>query len=578
MSDEVLRDGDDLEPLDIGGPTAATESHAEDRETRRARPEPFERALGLLARARKGADAPAAPLMLFLGLSWFSTTAGLAGIIHASRGEVGLLWLPIGLFVFAATYMMQHFLEQLFQPVALFRRVSALVAYVVLMGFSASFGFGFYWNLLEARTQTFEIAREAVGEASTSIATARDSLERMESSVVRLRDRSQSLADLEQSDGGTCGGSGAPGLGPRFDFRTTEAAYYERAQVAISTERARINGRIDALGVELGRVDALARDSGLGEAAIGARAAELFAINMRVNQFSESFNAFRAGPDLTDMRGHFSERADQYARRDHVFEDDQGRRFGCYDPGMSADLAAVVAAIDALPVLPPVDIRSLEGSAATMEAFDRLWTSAAMTGRALIGMGVRAPDDRGGWAEGAAGLRRGDMMALATAVIVDLMILIFNLYHYRGTVFEGLAGRVRGVERKRMTLPAVLERLREMVEDPNFEVLQRYQIVRSAKRRYLIVPARPVTQDERIITGLANLLLSRGLAKRAAPWGMADEAKERLRDARRGEMGAEADAYDDDRVSVLRLHRAASDQELIEFLAHPMDRRAPIDL
>lgn len=549
------------------------------------------------------------PLLLFLGLSWFSTTAGLGGIIKASRGDVGLMWIPIGIFVFAATYMMQHFLEQLFQPVSLFRRSTAFIAYAMLMGFSVSFGFGFYWNLLEARRQTFEVAREAVGAATTNIQLARTSLERMESSVAALRDRSAELSEREASEGGTCGDRSPPGEGPRHDFRNAEAQVYERDYRVITEEQARISNQIEALATDLNQVEELASAGGLTDDDIRARASELFQINLRVNQFTESFNAFQSGSDLTSIRNRYDERADQYGQLNYVFEDSLSRRFRCHDPGMAAELNAVTDALDAIRPLPPVDIRSMEGAAATMEAFDRLWTSVLQLARSGFGAGgqegvtpeseaerrARARQDlndarrdieeapaTGGDVVARAndfggGLRERDLLALATAAIVDMMILIFNMYHHRTMVFQGLGRRVNELEHKKMTLPAVMERLRGLVEDPNFLILQRYQFTHM-QERYLVVPVRPASQNEKMIMGLANLLMAHGVAKESA-FGktfVKRRALERLIAAREDDPEVPEDASLDHRV--VKLDRSVSEQEVIEFITHPPGGGEPIDL
>lgn len=601
-----------------------------DRDERNPSRDPLAQARAIIDAARaQTAGLPAVPLMLFLGLSWFSTTAGLGGIVEASRGQVGWMWLPVGVFVLAATYMMQHFLVEALQPSFLGRRAVALFAYLVLMGFSVSFGFGFYWNLLEARRQTFEIARESVGAASSNIQTARISLARVEETVSRLRDRSDDLAVVEAERGGTCGDNSPPGAGPRFDFRTGEAELYRRDYEAIVSEQSRISGQIEALGEDLARVEALASQGGLDDQAINDRAAELFQINLRVNQFSDSFNAFAAGPTLSAIADRYAERSAQYGDRSYIFRDDVGRQFRCHDVGMAEDLRGVTQALNALPRLPPVDIRSLEGASATMEAFDRLWTSAAQTATSIGGLGRDGPltpedeveiraqtradlqdalSESGSDAPSVSeesrraaarvqainqgGLRDRDMLALMTAAIVDLMIFIFNLYHHRQSLFQGLQGRIGAAERDRLSFPAVLRRLRAIVDDPDYALVEQYRFEHLGER-YVAVPSAPRTQGGKLVYGLVRLLMSYGRAKRAIGPGksailkklpayldQSAEIDERL-DA--GEMLTRAgDRFVTDEeplyedfgrpLLVVRLRRDTGEQELIELLAHPSRR------
>lgn len=80
------------------------------------------------------------PVYIFLMLSWFSTTAGLVGLIKGEREGWFLgTWVIIGFLIFGATLMMKRFLDAIFLSETWRMRGVAVLGYLFLMGVSIFF-------------------------------------------------------------------------------------------------------------------------------------------------------------------------------------------------------------------------------------------------------------------------------------------------------------------------------------------------------------------------------------------------------------------------------------------------------
>ncbi len=170
------------------------------------------------------------PVYIFLVLSWFSTTAGLVGLIKGEReGWFLSTWLIIGFLIFGATLMMKRFLDAIFLSDTWRMRGVAVIGYLFLMGVSIFFGFAFYWGQIEARQQTFGDAIEAIEANSDELNRRKTQLEEIDAAYQTLAAISEQKYDEELSVGFTCERTsfGGPGDGPRREFRRQECTRFK---------------------------------------------------------------------------------------------------------------------------------------------------------------------------------------------------------------------------------------------------------------------------------------------------------------------------------------------------------------
>ena len=66
-------------------------------------------------------------------------------------------------------YSVEGQLDQMFSPIDWFTRLSYLFGYVFLTIISVGFGFGFYWKVLESRSEAARSAESAVGQVQSSL-------------------------------------------------------------------------------------------------------------------------------------------------------------------------------------------------------------------------------------------------------------------------------------------------------------------------------------------------------------------------------------------------------------------------
>jgi len=107
-----------------------------------------------------GRDPKRLFLVVGLGaLSWVATYVGMLELIECNMGSLPILHkLIIGFSVAMLMTMVVWLLDQMFSPIDWFTRLSYVFGYVFLSIISIGFGFGFYWKVLESRS---EAARSA---------------------------------------------------------------------------------------------------------------------------------------------------------------------------------------------------------------------------------------------------------------------------------------------------------------------------------------------------------------------------------------------------------------------------------
>lgn len=115
-------------------------------------------------------------LMLVIGLgtlSWVATYIGMLELIEANTGDLPLIHkVVIAFSVGMLMTMIVWLLDQMFAPIGAFTRLCYMAGYVFLSVISVGFGFGFYWKVLESRSESSRSAESAVAQVQGSLHAA----------------------------------------------------------------------------------------------------------------------------------------------------------------------------------------------------------------------------------------------------------------------------------------------------------------------------------------------------------------------------------------------------------------------
>lgn len=113
-------------------------------------------------------------LIIGLGaLSWVATYVGMLELIEANMGDLPLVHRVIIAFSVAMLMtMIIWLLDQLFKPHPFLTKVSYGAGYIFLSLISIGFGFGFYWKVLESRSESSRSAESAVTQVQSSLNAA----------------------------------------------------------------------------------------------------------------------------------------------------------------------------------------------------------------------------------------------------------------------------------------------------------------------------------------------------------------------------------------------------------------------
>ena len=91
-------------------------------------------------------------------------------LIQSNMGDLGLTHkIIIGFSVAMLMTMIIWLLDQMFAPLPLTTKLAYVFGYVFLTLISVGFGFGFYWKVLESRSEASRSAESAVSQVKTSL-------------------------------------------------------------------------------------------------------------------------------------------------------------------------------------------------------------------------------------------------------------------------------------------------------------------------------------------------------------------------------------------------------------------------
>ncbi len=418
------------------------------------------------------------------GLSWVATYVGMLELIEANMGELPLVHKGIiGFSVAMLMVMVVWLLDQMFsEGVGWFTKSLYAAGYVFLTIISVGFGFGFYWKVLESRSEASRSAESAVGQVQTSLHAAMTRLEQLQGTLDSLTTVSAQKAETERASGASCPNS-KPGDGPRRKMRDDDAARFKFASDFVKGRVGAVKSDMAALDGDLAKI---VKDDKSTIDKSGTRNEFLRNLGRKLDLTVTGFNAFRSDPQLKQIRIDLNERADKV-----TFVDTKGGTYTCPDSQLTTALKGVVRAIDELPSLEKPKIAAVEGSEAVIEAFRRL--TATFYGalafkmppspeelRELQKKAVQSVENAG--AQQAklnalaeqAGLAKRDYVPLAVALFVDLCLLLVSMQRGGPNRLQNLVPKMRAAERGPVI--QILSRFNEIHRDAqireNFEVFR----------------------------------------------------------------------------------------------------------
>ncbi len=417
-------------------------------------------------------------------LSWVATYVGMLELIEANIGDLPIVHkIIIGFSVAMLMTMVVWLLDQLFQPHGFVTKSLYAFGYLFLTIISVGFGFGFYWKVLESRGEGTRGAETAIASVYAPLQTAAQRLDSLQTTLVRLKDVSQSKAEIERTSGTSCPNS-KPGDGPRRKLRDDDAGRFSFASDFVKTRIGQVKEDMGAIEADLAKI--IADDKAILDKS-GTRNDFMKAMNRKLDGTVTNFNAFRGDPQLKTIRTELAERADK-----STFTDTQGKPYSCPDQQLATMIRSVVASIDALPTLDKPKITTVEGSDATIEAFRRL--TATFYGllafklppssdelRELQKKAITQAEATAGGKSvmpsleqaGQGGLSKRDYVPLAIALFVDLCLLLVSMGHGKSRL-QGLVPKMKEAERGPVI--QILSRFNEIHRDrqirENFEIFR----------------------------------------------------------------------------------------------------------
>ena len=398
-------------------------------------------------------------LVVGLGtLSWIATYVGMLELIQANMGELDIVTkIVIGFSVAMLMTMIIWLLDQMFAPHPFGIKLAYVVGYLFLTLISVGFGFGFYWKVLESRTEASRSAESAVGQVQAALVAGAARLDQLQGTLDQLTKISQEKAVIERESGASCPNS-RPGDGPRRRLRDADAQRFSFASEFVKGRSAKVKADMTGLDGDLKQI--VNRDPATIDKVSGTRNKFLQALSRKLELTATNFNAFRTDPQLRQIRSELAERANR-----STFPTGRGdATFSCPDPQLQSALFGVVKAIDQLPEMTKPEIATVEGAQAVVEAFRRL--SATLQGALVLKLPPSADEIRelqkqavrsvepgraqvrstNGSGLAAGGLSQRDYIPLAIAVFVDLCLLLVSIGRPMNR-FGGLVPKMRDAER-----------------------------------------------------------------------------------------------------------------------------------
>lgn len=483
------------------------------------------RILDEVSRANRSVWAWFPPIFVlaFSTLSFAGTYIGLRDIIATGDARGG--WVGEAL-VFAlvalATGAMVYFLRQATLKFWSLGGIAAFAAYLLLLFFSVTFGFAFYWGRLEASNQAIAGARGKIESLSDQIQTSAFALKSTADGLTALSVEFRQLAEKERTVGGTCGDGSAGGYGPRTRHRERRAQEIEGLVTQIQPRFAAVQGPVAAMEAELGKIDQLRTPevAPIGVDPAAARVAQFKETRQAARLAAVEINALANDPGLRALGGQFKEWGREYMDPTLVRGDDpQGAAYQCIQPTAGQLLLTAGAQLENLPMVAAPDLPAYAGPGATREAVFRMLNSVGGLFSGGVGLAFGpapspAPIDDGAAglepeaaalrgapeaalvAAPAEGLREEDRFPLAVAIIIDMLLFAFVLIERPGRKYFDRMKRV-AEESQVAFKPLRMVALREGLEqDKDWRTLNDFRFD-VEDRTFIVAPRGAAPEGER---------------------------------------------------------------------------------
>ena len=187
-------------------------------------------------------------------LSWVATYVGMLELIEANMGELPFVHkIIIGFSVAMLMTMVVWLLDEMFKPNPFVTKALYAFGYLFLTIISVGFGFGFYWKVLESRSEASRSAEGAVSQVQGSLVAASTRLEQLTATLDQLTVVSTQKATTEKAAGTSCPNS-KPGDGPRRKMREDDAARFSFAADFVKGRAAAVKTEMGALDVDLAKI------------------------------------------------------------------------------------------------------------------------------------------------------------------------------------------------------------------------------------------------------------------------------------------------------------------------------------
>ena len=466
----------------------------------------------------------------FCILSAVAVLRGVQDLILAEEAQFSLLHIFTFATVILLTAAMWKALDLAAAPGPILRRLVMALLYLFLLLWSVAFGYGFWWNMIAARSETRAHIEASMLDVQTQIEAAANAVKRVEGLLGGVI----STADAKQQDeiqfGSSCGVGSPPGDG------------------TLAKRRKRVTNEVAKLKEDLGTswiapLQMVLSGDGQAIGGLQAEQAKLSSQNMRSLNLDQRRTVYDSVRDasrtaLGSITTINAAQGQSFATR---FENLAGRlemlpmdRFSnCYDPELAAALRTAAKGAREMPifVIPKFDI--LEGPAATRAAFDRIWSNMAwllskLSGAAGVSQQVERP----------APLTQFEEIALIASIGVDLCILLFALTRPRRPL-EGLDAVRIADEGSRAKLDAVF---RSFAEDDKLDPrrILGIAIMYTEHHSYLILPNLSARMAPSWRSGslfLSHIMLAmramRAIDRSFRPMGVVAALRSRLTDERR---------------------------------------------
>ena len=318
-----------------------------------------------------------------LALAGFAAWVGVTSVVSESTAKVEWYeYLFIFCFVFVLTFMINHALKGLFRSRRLLLTPFFILLYVALTCLNVTFGFGFFYHLLNSSREKTESAEIALNKAVKDTHNAQTHLTTARDKVKHLATLSEKKREDEGSHGGTCEGDASQkGLGPRKTLREAHARAFKIKFDDLDTRLNKMAAPITELDAEENAAHGKIGDERVLKSIINNANSDIIKLREQVNPGSLKILAdyFKEIAKKYESSNFSCDEFKQCSAADIVKSSSATteKMFQCHDHEMSAALDDAAKELEIVPELGDIPIPDFDKKGKDLlEAFGRLSSSA----------------------------------------------------------------------------------------------------------------------------------------------------------------------------------------------------------